>query len=331
MNYNFNSGYGQILANQIASSVGPVFGRVFVVVPTSDAQVKEDMMKEIFVPDPDGTVRFFTTLEAAYSAATSNADDVILLSGHSTHTVANGIAWSKSRIHVIGMDGGHRLVQQGAKVQSTSGVGDAYVIKVTGVRNSFENIKFIQGDTNAASLHVLEEGGEGSLFKNCSFVFGVVDNLDLTTATEVLSGSDSATYINCLFGTETLLTSAARAVFTIDQVTSSQEFKSNILKDCIFMISSSDSDALLVKVAANTDVLFTNLFDNCRFMASVDSAGGAAITNAVASASGLVKGTLNFAFPASFNTTNFCAGVTANVQTYGPVTSQQAGEAGTPA
>ena len=76
MQYNFNSGYGQILANQLAASVGPIFGRIMVVVPTSDASVKEQMMKEIFVPDPDGKVRFYTTLEAAYAAATSNADDV---------------------------------------------------------------------------------------------------------------------------------------------------------------------------------------------------------------------------------------------------------------
>jgi len=39
------------------------------------------------------------------------------------------------------------------------------------------------------------------------------------------------------------------------------------------MISSSEAGAYLLKVAANTDVLFTNLFDRCMFMASVDSAG----------------------------------------------------------
>jgi len=320
MNYNFNSGYGQILANQIAASVGPVFGRIFVVVPTGDVQVKEEMLKGVFVPDPDGKVRFFTSLESAYTAVTSNADDVILLTGHSTHVIANGIAWSKNRVHVIGMDGGHRLVQQGAKIASTDAAADAYVLKVTGTRNSFENIKFIQNDTNAAALHVLEEGAEGSLYKNCSFVFGVVDNLDLTTATEVLCGSDSATFINCLFGTETLLTSAARAVFTIDQVTANQEFKSNILKDCIWMISSSSATALMLKVVATTDVLFTNLFINPIFMASVDSAGGAALTAAASSIGSLVKGTLNFANVSSFNCTNFMttsdqAMITGNVPT----------------
>lgn len=330
--WNQNSGYGQAKLAAISAQLPPAFGNILVVTNSSNSDEKNyQQLQDLFPPDADGNVRFFTSLESAYTAAESNNNDVILLDANSSHTIANGIAWSKNRINVIGFDGGGRLVQQGAKVQNTDTTGDAYVIKVTGVRNSFRNVKFIQGDTDAAALHVLEEGGEGNLYENCTFTFGVVDNLDLTTATEVLCGSDSATFKDCLFGTETLLTSAARTVFTIDQVTASQEFKSNVLRGCTFMISSSSATALLIKVAANTDVLFTNLFDQCRFMASVDSAGGAALTNAVASASGLVKGTLNFAFPAAFNVTNFCAGVTDQVMTYGPVTSAQAGEGGTPA
>ena len=243
------------------------------------------------------------TLPVAYAAAGSG--DTIALSTNSTHSLATGIAWTKSRINLVGMDFFGRLVQQGAKVQLATAATTAYVLKVTGTRNSFSNIKFIQGATASTGLHVLEEGGEGSLYQNCSFVFGVADNLDLTTATEVLCGADSATFDNCLFGSDTLLTSAARTVFTIDQVTSGQEFKSNIFRDCIWMVSSSDADALLLKVAANTDVLFTNLFINPIMMASIDTAGGIALTIAGASAGSLVKGTLNFANLSTFNCASF--------------------------
>ena len=244
----------------------------------------------------------FKTLPVAYVAAVSG--DTIALSTNSTHSLTAGIAWTKSRINLVGMDFFGRLVQQGAKVQLATAATTAYVLKVTGTRNSFSNIKFIQGATAATGLHVLEEGGEGSLYQNCSFVFGVADNLDLTTATEVLCGSDSGTYDNCTFGSDTLVTSAARAVFTIDQV-GGFEFKSNILRDCIWMVSSSDADALLLKVAANTDVLYTNLFINPIMMASIDAAGGIALTIAGASASSLVKGTLNFANLSTFNCASF--------------------------
>lgn len=305
MNFNLNSGYGQILAMQIATSVGPNFGQILIVMEDSDPQVIQDMVQEAFIPDPNGRVRFFRTLEAAYAAAVSNQNDVILLSAHNTHALSAGIAWSKNRIHVIGMDGGGRLVQQGAKVQLSGAVDSAYVIKVTGVRNSFRNIKFIQASTHANALTVLQEGGEGNLYDHCTFTFGVVDNLGGTTAHEVLAGSDSATFTKCSFGTETLLTSDARSVFHIDQVTSGQEFKSNVIEDCIFLISSSSSTATFVRLDAVGDILFTNIFRRCTFVASVDSAGGAAIAEASQTGTGTVKGVLVYDYCSVFNVTDF--------------------------
>src|SRR3972149_1787079 len=118
MNYNINSGYGQMLAMQVAAAVGPNFGKILIVCPAADANFSR--IQQTFKEDPDGLVRLYSTLEAAYSAATSNANDVIVLSGNSTHSIATGIAWTKIRIHVIGMDGGDRLVQQGAKVQNAT-------------------------------------------------------------------------------------------------------------------------------------------------------------------------------------------------------------------
>jgi hypothetical protein len=289
----------------MVGSVVPAFGDIHVVVSTSDsADPNYQKLSEVFQPS-NGFVRFWTSLSDAYNACTSNNNDVILLDAHSTHSLSAGIAWSKSRIHLIGMDGGERLVQQGAKVQLATAATTAYVILNTGVRNSFRNVKFIQAATAGTGLTVFQDGGEGTLFKNCSFVFGVANNLGSTSAREFLAGSDSATFLDCTFGSDTLLTSAARSVFHIDQVTASQEFKSNLLRRCNFLISSSDNGAQFVKMDAAGDVLFTNLFDDCTFQASIDSAGGIALTRAVSTANNLVKGTLNFAYPRCFNCADF--------------------------
>ena len=177
-NYNFNSGYGQMLMNQIVSSVAPIIGRIFFVVADPDPSVIRDMMRDIVVPDPQGQIRFFESYADAYSACTTNANDIIVLNAQSSYSLTTGIDWTKSRIHTIGMDGGNRLVQQGTKIQVTGAVDTAYVVKNTGVRNSWVNIKFIQSSTHASALTVFQDGGEGALYKNCSFVFGVVDNLD---------------------------------------------------------------------------------------------------------------------------------------------------------
>ncbi len=254
------------------------------------------------------------TVAAAYALAVSG--DTIALSTNSSHTLTTGLAVAKNRINFIGLDFFGRQVQQGAKVQITGDNSSVYVLKNTGVRNSFTNIKFINSSTNAASLNVMQEGGEGALWANCSFVFGVVDNLGGTTAHEVLAGSDSATYIGCTFGADTLLTSGARSVFHIDQV-NGFEFKSNILQNCNFIISSSSSTATFVRLDAVGDVLFTNVFKDCTFLASVDSAGGAAIAEASQTGTSTVKGGLYYVRPAVFNVTDFAtatSGRNANTQ-----------------
>ena len=188
--YNQNSGYGAALMQMVAAQV-PTFGRIFVVMDPDDTdEANYQAMQEIMKADPKGTLRFYgknaadgtTPLEQAFAAVESNNNDVILLDANSTHLLSTGYALTKNRVHVIGMDGGDRLVQQGAKVELTGAVDSAYVLKNTGVRNSFRNIKFIQSSTHANALTVLQDGSEGSLYKNCSFIFGTVDNLDQTTA-----------------------------------------------------------------------------------------------------------------------------------------------------
>lgn len=324
---NQNGGYGRALLNALYSHI-PVFGNVHVVLSTSDVDdTNYQTLQELMSPG-NGQVRFWTSLNDAYDACVSNNDDVILLGGHSTHNITP-IAWTKSRIHVLGMDGGHRMLQQGAKVQSATTASTAYVIKLTGVRNSFVNVKFIQSSTQATALNVIQDGSEGTLWKNCSFVFGVVDNLDLTTAHEFLAGSDSATFLNCTFGNDTLLTSAARSVFHIDQVTASQEFKSNQLIDCTFSISSSSATATFVRLDAVGDILFSNLFKRCTFLASVDSAGGAAISEASQTGTSTVKGCLAYDQCSFFNCTDVTTATSGrNAATQIVAVSPTAGTAG---
>lgn len=313
---NGNVSYGRALMD-MTKAIIPTFGNIFVVMSTSDyADPNYQTNINVFPTDTDGRVRFFTSLEDAYTAATSNNNDVILLDAHSTHNLSAALEWTKNRIHVIGMDGGGRLIQQGAKVQIGGAIAAAFVMKCTGVRNSFRNIKFIMGSTDASALTVLQLGGEGNLYENVSAVFGVADNLDQATAYEVVNGEDSGTFINCEFGTETLLTSAARSVMAIDQVTSNQEFKSNRFVDCNFVISSSQTTATLLKVVAATDVLFTNNFKNCTFVASIDSAGGVALAVAVKSVASLVKGSLNFHNCAGYGATNFATDAVGNDNFY---------------
>ena len=253
-NYNQNAGYGQALLNMVASRV-PAFGKIFIVMNAANTdEGNYKILQDVFPPDADGRVRFYTSLETAYAATESNNNDIILLDGNSSHVIAEQMTIAKNRVHFFGMDGGGRLHGQGAKVQNTDGTAAVSVLHVTGTRNTFENIKFIQVDDDATSLRVLTEAGESSLYRNCSFIFGVNDNLDQTDAYEVFMSGDSTEFHNCTFGSDTLLTSAARAVTVFDVVTTAA--KSTVWKDCVWNVASSSADVNFVRVVATSDMHF---------------------------------------------------------------------------
>lgn len=168
----FNQLRRQIAQQRIVNALRsiPALGNIYYVIQAAESYdtAFQGIVNQTY---PDGSQAFHATLASAYAACVSGRNDCILLDANSTHSLDAGIAWTKNRVHVIGMDGGDRLVQQGAKIELATAAETAYVIKNTGVRNSFRNIKFINASTNAASLTVLQEGGEGNLYKNCSFVF----------------------------------------------------------------------------------------------------------------------------------------------------------------
>jgi len=322
--YNQNAGYGQSLIN-FARTICPTFGNILVVMNSANSdEANYQKVQEVFKPDPQGLVRFYTSLEAAYDAAESNNNDVILLDANSSHVLATQLTISKNRIHFVGMDGGGRLHGQGAKVQNTAGTAAVSVIHVTGTRNTFRNIKFIQVDDEATSLRVLTEAGESSYYKNCSFIFGDVDNLDQTNAYEVLASGDSTEWHECTFGADTLVTSAARAVVCFDVV--SVAAKSNVFKDCIWNICSSSADADFIRIIATSDLHFGHLVINPVFLATISNAsGGITLTTAIESVSGLNAGNMLVINPAS-NTTDLCT-VADNIKVVGDDMNSGAGTA----
>lgn len=311
-------------------------GKTFVVCPSGSSFYSA--LSEQFPVDEDGVVRLYTDIASAYNNTVSGRNDVIAIFP-GTYTLTDMLTVSKNLVHFIGMDESGsmgRLVQQSAKIQLSGSTAVAAVMKVTGTRNSFRNIKFIQGSTSASALNVVQFAGEGSLFEDCSFIPGVVDNLGSASFSEALMGEDSGTFIRCSFGTDVLLTSAARAVMTLDAISgasSADGAKSNRFIDCEWFIMTSDGNALLIKLADTAGAKFLNKFVRPQFSAVLNQTNSAiAVTNAIASASGFVEGSLHFFWPTTANCTNGCAGVTDHVVISGaPVFSSNAWEGGTPA
>ena len=309
MNYNMNSGYGQGLIgrlNSVAANICPTFGRLLIVMHSTDPSY--DVIADVIKSDPDGDVRLFSTLSAAYTAATTNRNDVIMLSAHgSHHQLSSMLTWAKNRIHVIGL-GANGAVDPQPEIQlSTTGnaADNAATIKVTGYGNTFTNVYITNAGTHANSVTALWDAGENNVYTNCQFA--KFSDLNVANVSHVEARGDTSTYRKCKFGVDWVTCSAARFGLHIKGTGASARMKHNIFEDCYFVVSSSSANYEHIHVYDTNSLAFGNIFKNCVFNnALISSASAAAIDDSVNSVSGLVEGNLLFVNPAC-NSTSFCS------------------------
>jgi len=324
-----NSGYGMLRA--IALSVaGPSFGQIRVVVPSTDASYNR--MQEIFKP-VDGGVRLYTSLESAYADMTTDADDVTFLAGSGSHNLSAMLTTAKNRCHLIGLSPANgRITAQASRVVLgvTTAATDLAVLKDTGVRNSFINIKFISNNTKDESLYGAIFGGEGGLLQNVSVQ--KLTDLDEATAADVVWGGDSYTVKDCEFGFDTLDQSAARPTMLWNSTIAGARGKDNYFENLKLKGACTSASKEHIKIANVSSCLFTNEFKDCSFMSLVKATGSCiASTNAVQSVASLVDGVMLFTNPSVFGCTNFCTTLTAGISVHAPASSNNAFEAVTPA
>lgn len=274
---NQNAGYGNAMLSAISTAVGGTFGNVFVVLNSSDSDENNyQHMQDLFIPDNDGRVRFFTSLASAYDATESNNNDVILLDGNSSHQLTSMLTVSKSRLHFVGMDwllGIKRRYGQSSKINYADGIAtaDPFMIKNTGVRNSFRGIKFTNNNTDAQVVATVGEGGEYAYYENCEFYNST--NLDSDTVAEMVLGGDSPVFKNCTFGSLADAVSGDKirpAVLVDGSVVSSVNTSRDVLFDgCKFYKKAGGTTTSMVKIAADGDIERGMEFHDCQFLANV--------------------------------------------------------------
>lgn len=145
MIYNQNAGYGQGI---LASAKTPTLsGKVMIVGKSSLAN--RDMILQVFGPDPEGENRYFSTIDAAISACTANAGDVIyVLPGHTEAVTSTSIACDVAGVSIIGLGSGS------LKPTLTFAATDS-AINVTAANCKFENLRIeaAVGQVVTAFLH----------------------------------------------------------------------------------------------------------------------------------------------------------------------------------
>lgn len=214
----------------------------------------------------------FKTLSAAYAAATSNNDDLIIIDGDSTVAETAMITWAKNRITVVGTNGG-KMYGQAAKISIgiTTAATDIALLKVTGVRNNFIGIKFISDNTVAEGLYTIAEGGEYTAYANCEFYKST--DLDDAGASEFLHNGDSTQFFNCTFGSSANETGNIRANVLLTATLAGKKCRDTYFENCLFLAKADDTDKVMVYGANATDVERMLLMKNCTFMNNALGAG----------------------------------------------------------
>lgn len=275
--YNQNSGYGAALLNAVHAAV-PTFGRVFVVMNPDDTDEENfQRMQEVMKADPNGRVRFYTSLSSANAATESNNNDVIVLDGNSTHILTEMLTVSNNRVHFIGMDwlmGIKRNKGQSTKVslRVTTAATDIATIKVTGGRCSFRGIKFVNENTVAEGIYCFADAGEYTYVEDCE-IYKSTD-FDVTGAAELLGNGDSSIYKNCYIGTTVTAVSGAvirPCVLFTNVVGQARDVE---FYDCVFARKFGNTANRFVYGAAANSVERECLFENCKFW-------GAALSTAI--------------------------------------------------
>lgn len=255
--------YGaKIQASEVLGSGTPfTFGKTFYVDSDNGSDLNDGLSPETA----------FASITAGYAAMTSNKNDVLVLSAYSNHTLTSMLEVSKNRCHFVGGGVGFRNYGQRAKIAMgvTTAATDVFMIKNTGVGNTFSNIKFSNGNTVTQNVAAFGEGGEYTSFSNCEFY----DSTKLTSDThaEIVLNGDSAQFYNCTFGSlaDSVTGDKVRPaiLLTKDTVATGKVSRDVLFDSCRFWKNAGGTTTAMIKGGA-TDVERVMEFHDCQFIAN---------------------------------------------------------------
>lgn len=225
------------------------------------------------------------TLTQALSLATSGNNDVIYLSG-TVHVTAT-VAWSKSKVHLIGL--APTLASQArARISQTGSTVFTPLVNVTGSECIFQNISGFHGFPSATTQICWNDSGGRNQYQNCAFL-GMGNATAAAQAGSrslVVNGTTGeSTFNECTIGLDTVV----RATGNNASLELTGATPRNVFRRCVFVADVSNAADLHVLVASGGMDRYA-LFEQCSFFNAINS-GGTAMTVAFtvnASAGGTV-------------------------------------------
>lgn len=245
-------------------------GRVFFVMASSDPGYADFL--ESHQPYMDGVSKVYNEVADAYSAAVTNRDDVIKISGYSAHALTGMLTVSKSRVHFEGMGGVEgRKNSQAARIELATAVAtNVAVIRNTGTRNTYRNLKIVQNGTDTAQTSAMIDEGEGTFAEYCNMQ---VNTIVSTVAQALLFAGDTCHYKDCQIGTATVYRTAASGNSMLIAVSNGAYPRYSYFENCTFISYSSQTTTACIRCTA---IIGWIKFENCALINALKGDGATA-------------------------------------------------------
>ena len=211
----------------------------------------------------------FQSLSQAHSAASDANNDVVYLIAKSnsatltTSYQSAGLTWSKSLLHLIGINGAPFLGQRSRIGALSTAATFPNLFTLSGNGCLVQNIEFFQGQTatnpTAASTCVTVSG-QRNHFLNCQISgIGHSDLDDAGSNSLTITGSENY-FQRCYIGLDTVI----RATSVTEVVISGTPART-LFEDCFFDTYTSGSTFKMISIATGVDRWVK--FKNCEFHA----------------------------------------------------------------
>ena len=219
MNFNINSGWGPY---HLGSVPPRITGKIFLVAKSGVAN--RNIASDLFRDDPEGDAKIFATLDAAVSACTANAGDLIYVAPGHTESIssATALVLDVAGVKIIG------LGEESTRGTLTLNTATTATIIVSANDVTIENLNIDLTGINAVDVGFTVSGNNFTLkdclittanltsqcvlpmsiglranhpvILNCEFM-GTVDNRNFTGTTTVIrfNGSDRPVIKNSIF------------------------------------------------------------------------------------------------------------------------------------
>jgi hypothetical protein len=281
---------------------------------------------------PDTPFDNITTAHTKVLANASRGDGIVLMSSgtttdHTSYRLSAALDWSVNNCVVIGECAPLRFSHR-CRVTPASGTEDlAQLITVSGYNNSFYNIQFFNGGSDAAALNAVAVTGNRNYFQNCHF-YGAASATPSAAVgakdVSIVGGSENR-FVQCMFGSDTIDRVGNLASTHIQFDTAAIR---NHFEDCDFLVRLSAGNTAFgaIKIEDATGINRDNFFRNCMFCAidlSQTGSNGQAATVVIGTAP--TDGRILMFNCATYGYTNWATAASDAVRVNMPTTAASAG------